>query len=167
MDWVRFTSFSFQLLGLMHLPLASRTIRTIARRYCLLACEFPVLEENPIRSTLTLSAGSPTLSLMEQVSNDGPSLTSQFVAKALLSANTHNTSQAENNWNPNTSQAVGGRNFSPHFPHRPRSPDCGLTPVLPFIDSPELVPGTLLSPSGGSVSASSRPVYVSPRERSK
>ena len=94
MGWVRFTSFSFQLLGLMHLPLASRTIQTIARRYCLLACEFPVLEENPIRSTLTLSADAPTLSLMEQVSNDGPSLTSQFVAKALLSASTHNTSQA-------------------------------------------------------------------------
>ncbi|KAI0267213.1 hypothetical protein BGY98DRAFT_1026122, partial [Russula aff. rugulosa BPL654] len=37
----------------------SRTIRTIARRYCLLAY-------------------APTLSLMEQVSNDGPSLTSQF-----------------------------------------------------------------------------------------
>ncbi|KAI0270217.1 hypothetical protein BGY98DRAFT_937561 [Russula aff. rugulosa BPL654] len=49
---------------------------------------------------------------------------------------------AGNNWNPNASQAVGGRDFSPLFPHRPRSPDCGLTPVLPFIDTPELVPGT-------------------------
>jgi hypothetical protein len=46
--------------------------------------------------------------------------------------------------------ATGGRNFSPLFPHRPRSPGCHLTPALLPIDSPELGPGAILGPAGTS-----------------
>ena len=149
MDQVRSTSlFSFQLPGIMYLPLAGRTMRTTARRNCLPLCEFHVLEENLMRSTLTLSVGSPTLSRWERVSLDGPSSTSQFVAKSLFPANTHSTSQSDNTWSETNAIAVGGKNFSPLFPCRSHSPDCCLTLVFLLLDSPELGPGTILGPAG-------------------
>ena len=61
-DWSRYDSrsfFSFQLQGLMHLPLAGQSMRPTARRYCLPAREFPAVDVNLMRSTLTLVCRFP------------------------------------------------------------------------------------------------------------
>ena len=107
--------------NIMYLPLAGRTMRPTARRNCLPLRESLVLEDNLMHSTLTLSVGSPTLSRWERVSLNGPSSTSQFVAKALFPANAYSTSQFNNNWSETNAIIIGGNNFSPLFPCRSHS----------------------------------------------
>jgi hypothetical protein len=69
-------------------------------------------------------AVSLTLSLMEQKSPNGLSLTSQFVNRFFSSACTHIQFQAANNWDPVKAAAVGGKSLS--LPYSP-------FPLLPLI----------------------------------
>jgi hypothetical protein len=80
------SSFSFQLPGLMHLPLTGWTMRTTARRRCLPPREFPVLEENLMCGTLTLVRRFPNPIPAGTLLPSGHFSTSRPVAKAFFSA---------------------------------------------------------------------------------
>jgi hypothetical protein len=94
------------------------------------------------------------------VSNDGLSLTSQFVADSLLFANAHNKFQIENTWDQANAKAIGGRILSPLFPIAPFP---GLmSHARLFIGTPELGPGTILGPIGPSSSITTASAGSSP-----